>query len=687
MKTNQFLILAIFWLLILSACTDDENPTLKNKLIANAGSDREIQLNTLVLLDGSGSSDGNQLPFTYQWTLKSQPANSAATLTGNLNEKTSFTPDQLGLYEVELKIANQTGEKSVTVKLTAVSNPSNANVINQDIVQDRILEDIFEDPTVPDYIVTADIAVRARLTVMPGVVIAFENSKAMVINQSGTLVAKGTAEKKIVFTGKTASKGYWAGIVFNNNNPMNELLHVEVNYAGNRPIYPIPQAAAIGVSESGFLKINHTSVQHSSQNGLWVRNSGVIQFSNNVFRNNEIINITIPTTEAHKLDAETIIEAKNEAVNFVELMGSELQSDAEIVWKKLQNNVKYSLRENLVIRSTMRIEKGVKVGVAPDKFIRILEPGSLTAKGSSEEPIIFDVLPAGAQKWRGLVVSSSSNANRLEWVEIKNAGNGQAGSGMEKSAAIGISNTFGNLIHLKHIKIEESDGYGIYVNKQGMLGEFDQVKFSGIKNHIMALPISNVRNIQEYHIVTSNNLKNSIEIHEGIMNFPGETVWSQLAGGVTYYLPNSIQVQSSSGLRLNQGVKIEFGKDALLTINAGAYFTCIGTPEEKIELKGVQNEKGYWSGILIKSNSIKNIIRYSVISGGGSQPLPGLGNGRANIGVTAGTSASLIITHSKIEKGNGWGIIVESNFGAKLNLDADTENDFEDMTLGSVIRL
>ncbi|EOZ98750.1 PKD domain containing protein [Indibacter alkaliphilus LW1] len=660
---------------------------LQNKLVANAGTDREIQVNTPVQLDGSGSSDGNQLPFTYHWTFKSRPANSTAALTNHTQEKPGFTPDQLGLYEVELKIANQTGEKTATVKLTAVAGAPASNVINQDITQDRVLEDINEDPNVPDYIVTADIAVKAKLTVMPGVVIAFEDKKGLHINQSGALIAKGTAEKKVVFTGKQATKGYWSGIAFTNNNPLNELLHVEINYAGSHPIHPMPQATAIGVSELSFLKLSHTAIQHSSSNGLWVRNSGIIQFSNNVFRHNESINITLPVKEAHKLDSESIIEAKNETVNYVELLGSEIEEDVEIVWKKLQNNVKYRIKGDMVIKSALTIEKGVKIGVAPDKYIRVITDGSLMAKGSSDEPIVFDVFPAGTQKWRGLVVSSSKYVNRLEWVEIKNAGNGQAGSGVDKSAAIGVSNVHGNIIHLKHVKIQDSDGYGVFVHQAGMLGEFDQVTFSGIKNHVMALPISNVRGIQESQITTSNNLKNSIEVFEGNINLTGETLWGPLSGGVTYYLPKSMQVLSGSGLRLLPGTKIEFGQDALLTINSGAFFTSVGTPELPVELKGEGDQRGYWTGILIKSNSLKNIIRYSVISGGGSQPMPGLGHGRANIAVTAGTSASLNITYSKIEKGSGWGIIVESNFGAKLNGDANTINEFEDMTLGAVIRL
>lgn len=683
MTTLKRLFLASLWILLLTACEKEELvPNMDNKLLANAGADREWPFGSPTQLDGSGSRDGNNLPFTYQWTIKSKPENSSPNLLGHTEEKAMFTPDQVGVYEIELKIQNHTGESKAVVKITAVpASAPVAVILNQDITQNRVLEDIFDDPTQPDYIVTADIRVRAQLTVMPGVVVAFEDKKGMVISQSGSLVAKGAENKKIVFTGKQETKGYWSGIVFTNNNPLNELLHAEVNYAGAHPIYPMAEATAVGVAELSYLKMTYTAVQHSASNGLLTRHTAVINIGRNVFRYNETINITLPVKEAHKLDSETVIEAKNESVNYVELIGNELEERAVIVWKKLQNNVKYRIKESLTIHGALTIEKGVKIGVAPDRFIRIFTEGSLAAIGSSDEPIIFDVLPTDDQKWRGLVVSSSKNVNRLEWVELKNAGNGQSASGMDKSAAIGISNVHGNRISLKQVKIKNSDGHGIYVHQAGMLGEFDHITFSGIKNHVMALPVSNVRNIQEAQITTSNNLKNSIEILEGNMNFPGETIWSPLSGGVTYYLPNSMQVVRG-GLKLMPGVKVEFGPNALLTILKDAYFTAIGTAENKIELKGNGDQHGYWAGILIKSKNIQNIIRHTHISGGGSQVFPGLGNARANLGIT--TEGRIIITNSKISKGSGWGIVVESTFGGILH---ETDNLFENLNMGHVVRL
>ncbi|HSJ69385.1 MAG TPA: hypothetical protein VK921_17015 [Anditalea sp.] len=685
MKTLKKIFLASMWVLLLTACDkEDLTPRIDNKLVANAGTDREMPLGSPVQVDGSGSRDGNNKPFTYHWTMKTKPAGSSATLTVPTEEKSVFTPDQLGIYEIELKIQNESGESKALVKITAVpASAPVAVILNQDILQDRVLEDIIDDPLLPDYIVTADIGVKAKLTIMPGVVIAFEEKKGMVVNNSGALIAQGTADKKIIFTGKQAVKGYWSGLVFGNKNPANELLHAEVNYAGSNVIYTIPQATSVGVSELGYVKMTHTTIQHGKGNGLMVRNMGSIDFGQNIFRHNDGINISLPVREAHKLDSETEIVAQDASVNYVELLGDDLESENELVWKKLSNNVSYNIKENLVVRSALKIEKGVRIAVSPDKFIRIFGNGSLYAKGSIEEQIIFDVLSGGEARWGGLVVSSSSTSNRLEWVELNNAGNGQEGYGVDKSAAIGISNTVGHQIHLKHVKIQGSDGYGVYVHPAGMIGEFDHLTFSGIKNYVMALPISGVGNLQGKNIQTSNNLKNSVEIFEGNMIL--ESVWSPLGGQVKYYLPKGMQILK--GLKLEPGVKLELGSNAFLDVRSDGYLQAIGTVNDRIEIKGATDQAGFWQGILIKTKSIKNTFRYVDVSGGGSKAMGGFVNGSILTNIAVFPSGHLTMTHSNISKGAGWAVAVESKFGATINADVETANTYETVGLGNVLRI
>lgn len=683
MKTLKKLFIASLYLLLLTACDqEDLVPVVENKLVANPGTDREVLLNTPVQLDGSNSSDGNQLPFTYHWTFKSRPANSTASLTGHMDSRPSFTPDQLGLYEIEMKIQNHTGEKTAVVKITAVANSSVAVIINQDITQDRILEDIFDDPSLPDYIVTADIEVKAKLTVLPGVVVAFEDKKGMIVNNSGALVAKGSVDKKIIFTGKQAVKGYWAGLIFGNGNPLNELLHAEVNYAGSNQLYILPHATSVGVAEIGYLKMYHTTIQQGKSNGLTVRSRGRIDFGNNIFRQNDGINVSIPVREAHKMDSETELLA-NAFANIVELHGDELELDNEVVWKKLSHNASYNVKENLVVKSALKIEKGTKIAVSPDKFIRVFGNGSLNATGSSDERIIFDVHAGGEAKWGGIVVSSSSTSNRLEWVEIYDAGNGQAGSGVDKSAAIGISNTIGHQIHLKHMSIHGSDGYGIYVHQAGKIGDFDNISFSGIKNHVMALPIAEISNLQGKNIQAANNLKNSIEIFEG--NLTQESVWAPLGGGIKYYFPKGMQLLA--GLKLEPGVKIEMGSNAYLDVRNSAYLNAVGSANNRIEIKGATDQPGYWEGILIRSKDARNLIRYADISGAGGKNIGGLGNGTLKANVAVFPSGALTMTNSNLSKGAGWAVIVEEKFGGTINADAETSNTYATLGLGNVLRI
>ncbi|MBN9682020.1 MULTISPECIES: hypothetical protein [unclassified Corallococcus] len=50
------------------------------------------------------------------------------------------------------------------------------------------------------------------LTVEPGVRLQFEAESGLRITETGSLVARGTAEAPIVFTGRTETPGYWKGI-------------------------------------------------------------------------------------------------------------------------------------------------------------------------------------------------------------------------------------------------------------------------------------------------------------------------------------------------------------------------------------------------------------------------------------------------------------------------------------------
>lgn len=71
--------------------------------IADAGSNQTVYVGAPVVLDGSGSFDPQGTPLGYRWTVLSALAGSAVAAVGSTNTvTTSFTPDRLGEYEIEL---------------------------------------------------------------------------------------------------------------------------------------------------------------------------------------------------------------------------------------------------------------------------------------------------------------------------------------------------------------------------------------------------------------------------------------------------------------------------------------------------------------------------------------------------------------------------------------------------------
>lgn len=88
--------------------------------IAKAGADQNgVALNTLITLDGSGSSDPNGNTLTYHWSLTTKPLGSAATLSSPTNVKPTFTPDTVGVYIFTLTVNDgKSNSLPSTVKVT-----------------------------------------------------------------------------------------------------------------------------------------------------------------------------------------------------------------------------------------------------------------------------------------------------------------------------------------------------------------------------------------------------------------------------------------------------------------------------------------------------------------------------------------------------------------------------------------
>lgn len=100
--------------------------TLNSAPVAGAGPDQTVTLGALVQLDGAASSDPDNDPLQYSWTLIERPAGSAAALDNSAIVNPVFSADQPGTYRVRLLVSD--GQLESTADHVIVSTANSAPV-------------------------------------------------------------------------------------------------------------------------------------------------------------------------------------------------------------------------------------------------------------------------------------------------------------------------------------------------------------------------------------------------------------------------------------------------------------------------------------------------------------------------------------------------------------------------------
>lgn len=127
---------------------------------------------------------------------------------------------------------------------------------------------------------------------------------------------------------------------------------------------------------------------------------------------------------------------------------------------------------------------------------------------------------------------------------------------------------------------------------------------------------------------------------------------------VEYYIDDNWKI--AADVVIEPGVRIEMRQNAYVVVESNGSLDATGTPNDKIQILGSDNNKDHWKYIVYVSNETDNkLIHCNIAHGGGSWDAQGM--------VTVQGSGNLTVQNSSLTMGGGYGLFVNDEDGTLPN--------------------
>lgn len=662
-KTLFKLSFFLLFLIYISGCSLPNlditpDPTLE---VVVAEDDQMVDFGVEITLSGFASHSAG-ISTNVMWEIVSKPSSSTLTLSNPNASAITFTPDELGEYLFRFTAESNDGLiSSDEVMITVIKAPVR---LSGTLTSDRILENIYDDPNDPDYIVSGTYLLSAELTIEEDVLIIFEENAGIQVQTDGSLIAIGSESKPIVMTGVQKTKGFWKGLNFLSRDRDNELSFVSLEYGGSGGFDGANRKSNVTTNQA-IVKISSCTISNSAGIGLLTRSEEdeLPDFNNNVLKDNEIP-AEISKIQFHYLNASNDFSGNEK--DYINGWGQSSLTK-NVTWNAL--NVPYRLRANFErIESDLTIEKGAEFIGQPGSGIQILNEGSIVAVGTASEPIIFRGEEDVRGYWMGMGIFSNTNRNELAYVTIKNGGEKGFDGGNVKSNLIIEGNA---RLKMNNCRLEKSADFGLVIRAvEGMISSF-------IKNTITDNKIPIECKIHHFHYFDNESDMTGNDEDAILTSWANSAptvnaTWKKTT--VPYKIIKADIIDSE--ITIEPGVEIIMKDDAGMDVWENGTLIAVGTAEEPIIFRGEQDVQGFWKGISIKSNDPANRLEYVHISNGGSSGYDGA-NRKSNIDLNH--DARVQLRYSIISQSGGYGVTV-----LRDALFTESDNTFENNKSGDI---
>lgn len=511
----------------------------------------------------------------------------------------------------------------------ATTNTTNAQLLDcSSFGEDLTLEDNVDGGV--DYIVDCLARVDGDLTVEPGVIIQFKQDSGLNM-AAGSLSAKGTADKPIIFTGETQVRGSWYGVQFVSTSAKNALEHVTVEYAGQDQFDVFGVRGAVGLQREGRLSVKNSTFKESADVGFHAPDSAsTLTFENNTSVDNDSHPVSIHQGLLAELDEASKLEGNGKNSVLVTAAGTSDVNGVEGAWGNL--SVPYFVAETLSIQgeSSITIAPGATFVFAADTGVVVASDSSLSAEGSEGAIITFtgEVEEKGA--WLGIAFDSNTPQNKLEHVLVDYAGSDQFDVFGERGGVVIKGDA---KLSIKNSTISNSKEFGLDV-EYGIEGlTFENNTITGCDKEPINVPFENLTDIDSESNLTG-NARDFVRVEESRQRIAGTSAYVLQNLSVPYFFPNDtrFEIGSEGGLTIEAGTKLYFGANASLGIKSESFLNVVGTADAKVEFLGANETAQSWVGMSFDSNNTNNRLEHVIVKHGGSAEFDVFGQ-QAAVGV------------------------------------------------------
>jgi hypothetical protein len=329
----------------------------------------------------------------------------------------------------------------------------------------------------------------------------------------------------------------------------------------------------------------------------------------------------------------------------------------------------YLLEGNVDIKSLLEIEPGTVIKAAKDATIYV-EGGDLIAVGTANARITLEGFSPLQGYWRGISISTEAGDIKLEYIDLKDAGQTCSTQGCRPAAIKGFG---GGQVTLKNSSISNSYVNGAILEE--WLVEFSNNRFYGNREHGLIIDADRVRLLDEASDYAGKDKANGnpgVELQGGTEMTTADT-WKKL--NAPYVIESYVEILDE--LTLEPGVEI-VGDGGWIAFTDGGTLKAIGTAAQPIIMRGIRSGQGVWGGLQfsVYNNSVGNRLEYVKLSDGGS------GDSIVADGLITNYEAEIYIANSSFTNSSSWGI--SCNSSGEALVEVGPGNTFSDNAAGDI---